>query len=71
MGDLIAQLLLWYCTRRRRGEAILLLDAAKTFTNKEDRRLHEIFLLHKVGDLRAVCHPWHPTVGWEDLATAG
>src|SRR6266511_5899741 len=56
---------------RTRGEAILLLDAAEQASKKNDQRLHETFLLHKVTDLRAVCHPWHPEVAWEDLLRAG
>jgi hypothetical protein len=56
---------------RIRGEAILLLDAAKQPLDKKDRKLRETFLLHKVADLRAVCHPWHLEIEWEDIETAG
>ena len=58
-------------SNRIRGEAILLLDAAKQLSDKKDQKLRETFLLHKVADLRAVCHPWHPEIEWKDLETAG
>lgn len=56
---------------RIRGEALILLEAVKQSSDKIDRKLHETFLLHKVTDLRAVCHPWHPEIEWKDLETAG
>jgi hypothetical protein len=52
---------------RIRGEAILLLDAAKQPSDKKDQKLRETFLLEKVADLRDVCYPWHPENTWEDL----
>ena len=54
---------------RIRGEAILLLNAADQSSERKDRALQETFLGHKVADLRAVCHPWHPEVDWEELET--
>jgi hypothetical protein len=54
---------------RIRGEAILLLNAAEQSSEKKDRTLRETFLRHKVADLRAVCHPWHPEVDWEAWET--
>jgi hypothetical protein len=53
-----------------RGEAILLLNAAEQSSEGKDRALQETFLRHKVADLRAVCHPWHPEVDWQELETA-
>jgi len=55
---------------RIRGEAFLLLDAAQQASEKADRELQETFLLHKLADLRAVCHPWHSILQWERLTTA-
>lgn len=50
-----------------KGEVWLLLEEAARVSEKRSNKLKETFLKHKVKDLQAVCHPWHPTFAWENF----
>lgn len=50
-----------------RGETWLLLDAADRVAKRKFTELQQTFLEYKVRDLEAVCHPWRPTMDWEEI----
>lgn len=54
---------------QRRGEGWLLLEKARRVSERKCRDLEDVFLKHRVRDLEAVGHPWHPTIEFEELAS--
>jgi len=52
---------------RTRGEAFLLLEAARREIESREKKLKDTFLGVKVSDLEYLCHPWRPGGTWRRL----
>ena len=52
---------------RTRGEAFLLLEAARREATNREKKLKDAILDVKVRDLENLCHPWRPEGTWKKL----